>query len=49
MEKKIELYETAEVSSEQIVEIATLFAKDDNSIMIVPDEMHRVKIRIALC
>ncbi len=49
MEKKIELYETAEVSSEQIVEIATLFAKDDNSIMIVPDEIHRVKIRIALC
>ena len=49
MEKKIELYETAEVSSEQIVEIATLFANDDNSIMIVPDEIHRVKIRIALC
>ena len=49
MEKKIELYETGEVSSEQIVEIATLFANDDNSIMIVPDEMHREKIRMALC
>ena len=49
MEKKIELYETGEVSSDQIVEIVTLFANDDNSIMIVPDEMHREKIRMALC